>query len=128
MENLVVKCFWFNHFSCSKFHTFNIFIESCILVSTRFWEKKIQKYEEIPSVPTWPISTSNHRFGRAIWDKLPNCSFENFEIIFVLLALLGQFQNFQNTLGQFIQNHPPKHVISSNNTQCETWEIFSSPK
>ena len=34
-------------------------------------------------------------FGRAIWDKLPNRSFENFEIIFVLLVLLGQFQNFQ---------------------------------
>ena len=26
------------------------------------------------------ISTSNHMFGRAIWDKLPECIFENFEI------------------------------------------------
>ena len=26
------------------------------------------------------ISTSNHMFGRAIWDKLPECMFENFEI------------------------------------------------
>ena len=26
------------------------------------------------------ISTSNHMFGRAIWDKLPKCIFENFEI------------------------------------------------
>ena len=26
------------------------------------------------------ISTCNHMFGRAIWDKLPECIFENFEI------------------------------------------------
>ena len=26
------------------------------------------------------ISTSNHMSGRAIWDKLPECIFENFEI------------------------------------------------
>ena len=26
------------------------------------------------------VSTSNHMFGRAIWDKLPECIFENFEI------------------------------------------------
>ena len=26
------------------------------------------------------ISTSNHMFGRAIWDKLSECIFENFEI------------------------------------------------
>ena len=26
------------------------------------------------------ISTSNHMFGRAIWDKLPKWIFENFEI------------------------------------------------
>ena len=26
------------------------------------------------------ISTANHMFGKAIWDKLPECIFENFEI------------------------------------------------
>ena len=26
------------------------------------------------------ISTINHMFRRAIWDKLPECIFENFEI------------------------------------------------
>ena len=26
------------------------------------------------------ISTTNHMFGRAIWDKLPESSFQNFEI------------------------------------------------
>ena len=26
------------------------------------------------------LSTSNHMFGRAIWDKLPEPIFENFEI------------------------------------------------
>ena len=37
------------------------------------------------------ISTTNHMFGRAIWDKLPESIFENFEIA---LVLLRQFQNF----------------------------------
>ena len=37
------------------------------------------------------ISASNHMFGRAIWDKLPECIFEYFEIATVKR---GQFQNF----------------------------------
>ena len=40
------------------------------------------------------ISTSNHMFGRAIWDKLPKCIFENSEIA---LVKRGQFQNFQKS-------------------------------
>ena len=35
-------------------------------------------------------------FGRVIWDKLPECIFENFEIARVKR---GQFQNFQNLGG-----------------------------
>ena len=31
------------------------------------------------------ISTSNHLFGRAIWDKLPECIFENFENYWLLV-------------------------------------------
>ena len=46
------------------------------------------------------ISTSNHMFGRAIWDKLPKCIFENFEIAWVKP---GQFQNFQNHEGDTSQ-------------------------
>ena len=42
------------------------------------------------------ISTSNHMFGRAIWDKLLECIFENFEITPVKQ---GQFQNFQKPQG-----------------------------
>ena len=42
------------------------------------------------------ISTSNHMFGRAIWDKLSECVFENFEIARVRQ---GQFQNFQEPRG-----------------------------
>ena len=34
-------------------------------------------------------------FGRAIWDKLPEWIFENFEIARVKR---GQFQNFQKSL------------------------------
>ena len=42
------------------------------------------------------ISTSNRMFGRAIWDKLPKCIFENFEIAGVKR---GQFQNFHKSRG-----------------------------
>ena len=38
-------------------------------------------------------------FGRVIWDKLPECIFENFEITQVKQ---GQFQNFQKSRGSFI--------------------------
>ena len=41
-------------------------------------------------------STSNHMFGREIWDKLLECIFENFEIAQVKR---GQFQNFQKSRG-----------------------------
>ena len=42
------------------------------------------------------ISTSNHMLGRAIWDKLPECIFEHFEIVIVKQ---GQFQNFKKSRG-----------------------------
>ena len=42
------------------------------------------------------ISTSNHMLGRAIWDKLPECIFEHFEIARVKR---GQFEIFQKSQG-----------------------------
>ena len=48
---------------------------------------------------SWKSSTSNHMFGRAIWDKLPECIFENFETAGVKR---GQFQNVQKPQGSFI--------------------------
>ena len=42
------------------------------------------------------ISNNNHIFGRAIWNKLPKCIFQNFEISQVKQ---GQFQNFQKSGG-----------------------------
>ena len=45
------------------------------------------------------ICTGNYMFGRAIWDKLPECIFENFEIAWVKR---GQFQNFQKSRGWLI--------------------------
>ena len=47
------------------------------------------------------MCTSNHMFGRAIWNKLPECIFENFEITRVKR---GQFRDFQKSRGYFIQN------------------------
>ena len=45
------------------------------------------------------ISTGNHMFGKVIWDKLPECIFENFEIAWIKR---GQFQNFRKSRGWFI--------------------------
>ena len=42
------------------------------------------------------LCTSNHMYGKAIWDKLPECIFGNFEIARVKR---GQFQNFQKSRG-----------------------------
>ena len=53
------------------------------------------------------ISTSNHMFGWTIWDKLPKCIFENFEIAQVKR---GQLQKSQ---GRFIPKIAlTKHVIT----------------
>ena len=41
-------------------------------------EKVINIYLRIDK--SYTISTSNHMFASAIWDKLPKCIFENFEI------------------------------------------------
>ena len=45
------------------------------------------------------ISGSNHMFGRTIWDKLPECIFERFEIARVKR---GRFQIFQKSRERFI--------------------------
>ena len=45
------------------------------------------------------LSTINHMIGRAIWVKLPDCIFENFEIAWVKR---GQCQNSQKPRGWFI--------------------------
>ena len=48
------------------------------------------------TISLYVICTSNHMFGRAIWDKLNEYIFENFEIAPVKR---GQFQNFQKSQG-----------------------------
>ena len=45
------------------------------------------------------IIGSNHIFGRTIWDKLPECIFERFEIARVKR---GRFQIFQKSRERFI--------------------------
>ena len=47
--------------------------------------------------------TSNDLFGRAIWDKLPEYIFENFEIA---RAIQGQFRIFENPEGDLFQELP----------------------
>ena len=42
------------------------------------------------------LSTSNQMHGRVSWDKFPECSFLNFEIVRVKR---GQFQIFQKSRG-----------------------------
>ena len=49
------------------------------------------------------VSTSNHMFGKTIWDKFLDCFFENFEIVKVKRR---QFQNFQNYKGNLSPKSP----------------------
>ena len=63
------------------------------------------------------ISISNHMFGRAISNKLPERIFENFKIARVKW---GKFQNFQKPRGRFTPNIArTKHVITSFSQLCE---------
>ena len=56
------------------------------------------------------ISTSNHMFESAIWDKLPKRIDDNSEIAWVKQ---GQFQNFEKSWGWFIPRITwTKHVIT----------------
>ena len=49
-------------------------------------------------------------FGRSIWDELPECIFENFEIAQVKRE---QFQNTQKSRGWFIPKIArTKHVVT----------------
>ena len=62
------------------------------------------------------ISTSNHMFGRAIWDKLPKCIVENFEIAWVKQ---GQLQNFKKITSMIYSK-------SCLNQLCDYW--LNTPK
>ena len=56
------------------------------------------------------ISTNNHMFRRAIWDKLPECILVNFEIARVKRE---QYQNLQKSRRRFIPIiAQTKHVIT----------------
>ena len=48
-------------------------------------------------------------FGRVIWDKLPECIFENFEIVIVLLV----FSKIARVI--YLKKHP--------NQTCDYWLI-----
>ena len=58
------------------------------MISKLLWENSLFSYIK--------ISTSNHMFGRIIWDKLHEWIFGNFEIA---LVKRGQFQSFQKSRG-----------------------------
>ena len=48
------------------------------------------------------ISSSDHMFGRAIWDKLPEYIFENFEIARLNEDNFKLFKNHEGDLSQKI--------------------------
>ena len=50
-------------------------------------------WDKLPGCIFENFAIAQIKRGRAIWDKLPGCSFENFEIAQVKR---GQFQNFKN--------------------------------
>ena len=56
-------------------------------------------------------SSSNHMFGRTIWDKLPGCISEKFEIAWVKSE--DNFKVFKNSKGDLSQKITlTKHVIT----------------
>ena len=69
------------------------------------WNNYIERYVSVWRICPWKnyiercVCTSNHIFGRAIWDKLLKCISENLEIA---PWQQGQFQNFQKSPGWFI--------------------------
>ena len=56
------------------------------------------------------------------WDKSP---LQYLEILKLPLFYSGNFKIFKNALGQFIQNCPPKHMITSRN-YCPHISMFCS--
>ena len=56
-------------------------------------------------------------FERAIWDKLPECIFENFEIARVKR---GQFQNFHKSASRQLQNSGQLQNTPANGTMSIT--------
>ena len=76
-----------------KGHLPQIFLSPFINTLSRFFLLFYSNWKN------YQISTSNHMLGRAIWDKLPKCIFENFEIARVKR---GQFQIFQKSRRLFI--------------------------
>ena len=54
------------------------------------------------------VSTCNHMLEKAIWDKLPECIFENFEIARVIND--GHFKIFKNDKGVFSQKFSETNI------------------
>ena len=59
------------------------------------------------------VCTCNHIFGRVIWNKFYECSFENFQIAIVKR---GQFQNFWKIIRMI-------YPLSWPNQNCGRWFI-----
>ena len=66
------------------------------IMNNLFKVKLLALFSQLENLLRWllHICTTNHMFDRAIWDKLPECIFENFEIA---LVKQGEFQNFQKS-------------------------------
>ena len=52
------------------------------IMNNLFKVKLLALFSQLENLLRWllHICTTNHMFDRAIWDKLPECIFENFEI------------------------------------------------
>ena len=66
------------------------------------------------------ISTSNHMFGRAIWDKLSECIFENFEI-----ARVKREKVFSSVKTKANPHFAVKLDVRSNHSLSKTISKFS---
>ena len=66
------------------------------ITSKLFYAPSGSELPRITRTATDLISTSNHMFGRATWNKLPKYIFEDFEVAQIKR---GQFQSFQKSRG-----------------------------
>ena len=83
--------------------------------TSRLKNRRMQKADYLNRLSITALRTSNHMFRMAIWDKLPEYIFENFEI-----APVKQwwFQSFQKSREWFIQTCGPWLIIQSQKILC----------
>ena len=83
----------------------SFFLRKTLFENTLLNLKETLKFENLSKL----ISTSNYMFGKSIWDKLPECIFEKFEIGRVKRGQLRIFKNHDRVI--YSQNCPNQTYV-----------------